>query len=159
MFGKSNPATLVTIPRLIGKYKQVRVTFIDTPFFKTAGETAVKHTDDQFGLFILDEIFSRQSILSKLKGLLKKTHHCRKCDADLMGLKAHRRKFMLKLKYKDLPEFQLEIQMPAIPCRKCGTANVVNEDSTQYVISGAIALAFKSLQDGKAAMTAKARKP
>jgi hypothetical protein len=159
MFGKSSPASLVTIPRLIGKYKQVRVTFIDTPFFKTEGEAAVKHTDDQFGLFILDEIFSRQSILSKLKGLLKKSHHCRKCDADLMGLKAHRRKFVLKLKYKNLPPFQVEIQMPAIPCRQCGTSNAINEDSTQYVISGAIAVAFKSLQDGTGAATAKAVKP
>lgn len=149
MFGKSKPASLITIPRLVGKYKQVRVTFIDTPFCKTADEPAMKHADDQFGLFILDEIFIRQSILSKLKGLLKKTHHCRKCDADLMGLKAHRRKFMLKIKYKELPAFHVEIQMPAIPCRKCGTSNAINEDSTQYVISGAIAVAFKSLQDGK----------
>jgi len=158
MFGKSKPASLVTIPRLVGKYKQVRVTFIDTPFFKTDGETAVKHADDQFGLFILDEIFTRQSILSKLKGLLKKTHHCRKCDADLMGLKAPRRKFMLKIKYKDLPAFQVEIQMPAIPCRKCGTSNAINEDSTQYVISGAIAVAFKSLQDGSGAASPKTAK-
>ena len=130
--------------KLIGRYKQVRVAFIGASFLSSEGAAKPKDLDDSFGLFVLDEVFRRQSILSKLKGLMRKTHHCRKCDADLMGLKAHRRRFALNIKYKALPEFQLEIEMPAIPCRKCGTSNAVNEQNTEFIISGAIAKAFES---------------
>src|SRR5262245_52367759 len=98
-------------------------------------------------MFILDEIFRRQSILSKLTGMLKKTHHCRKCDSDLMGLKAHRRRFALDISYKQLPPFKLEIEMPAIPCRSCGASNAVNEPATEDTISGAIAQAFLSMKN------------
>lgn len=132
--------------KLIGKYKQVRVAFVGASFLSRDGQAKPKEIDDSFGLFVLEEIFHRQSILSKLKGLLRKTHHCRKCDADLMGLKARRRIFSLKIKYKELPSFQLEIDMPAIPCRKCGTSNAINEQNTEFVISGAIAKAFESLK-------------
>src|SRR4030095_11340873 len=147
MTKNSRSESLVTIPKLVGKYKQVRVTFFGASFFKTEGAASPRFADDNFGLFVLDEIFSRQSILTKQKGLLKKTHHCRKCGADLMGLKAHRRRFALNIQYKQLPPFKLEIEMPAIPCRKCGTSNAVNEESTQFTIGGAIAMAFESLKD------------
>lgn len=147
MTDDSRSGSLVTIPKLVGKYKQVRVTFFGASFFKTDGTTSPKFADDNFGLFILDEIFSRQSILTKQKGLLRKTHHCRKCDTDLMGTKAHRRRFALNITYKQLPSLKLEIEMPAIPCRKCGTSNAVNEESTKFTISGAIAMAFESLKD------------
>src|SRR5215471_3486300 len=136
---------LIRVPKLVGKYKQVRVTFLGAYFFDRTVSRARQYADDGFGPFILDEVFRRQSILSKRKGLLKKNHHCRSCDADLMGLKAHRRKFSLSIQYKQIPPFKLEIEMPAIPCRKCGTSNAVNEDNTEQVISGAIALAFQSL--------------
>jgi len=131
-------------PELIGKYKQVRVSIASAPFLKPDG--AVRQIDEALGLFILDEIFHRQSILSKLKGLFRKTHHCRKCAVSLMGLKAHRRRFSLTIAYKDLPPFKLEIEMPAIPCRECGTSNAVNEEATEFVISGAIAKALESLK-------------
>lgn len=131
-------------PELIGKYKQVRVAIASAPFLKLDG--AARQIDDMLGLFILDEVFHRQSILSKLKGLFKKTHHCRACAASLMGLKAHRRRFSLTIAYKDLPPFKLEIEMPAIPCRECGTSNAVNEEATEFVISGAIAKALESLK-------------
>ena len=137
---RSTPAK--RIDKLVGKYKQVRVVFVGASFLTTKP----KDLDDSFGLFVLDEVFRRQSILSKLKGVLRKTHYCRKCDADLMGLKAHRRRFALDIKYKQLPSFQLEIEMPAIPCRKCGTSNAVNEQNTEFIISGAIAKAFESVK-------------
>ena len=146
MAGKTNPKTPKKKTRIIGKYKQVRVAFDGASFLMPEARAKVKHVDDALGLFILDEVFRRQSILSKLKGLLKKTHHCRNCGADLMGLKAHRRRFSLDMKYKELPPFQLEIEMPAIPCRKCGTSNAVNEESTEIIISGAIAKAFESVR-------------
>ena len=147
MPGESNSTTVMKIPKLVGKYKQVRVTFIGASFLKPDGAKQTKYADDSFGLFILDEIFRRQSILSKVKGLIRKAHHCRKCDADLMGLKAHRRKFSLSMSYKDKPPFKVEIEMPAIPCRKCGTSNAVNEETTEFIISGAIAKAFESLSN------------
>lgn len=145
MAGKSDAKTSKKKARIVGKYKQVRVVFTGASFLMPEGQIN-NRVDDALGLFILDEVFRRQSILSKLKGLLKKTHHCRKCDADLMGLKAHRRRFAIEIKYKDLPPFQLEIEMPAIPCRKCGASNAVNEDSTEFIISGAIAKAFESVK-------------
>lgn len=144
MAGKDRSTTQHKEPKLVGKYKQVRVTFIDAPFLKP--DAANRQVDDGFGLFILDEVFRRQSILSKLKGLLKKTHHCRKCEAGLMGLRAHRRRFTLDIAYKALPPFKLDIEMPAIPCRNCGTNNAVNEEATEFIISGAIAKAFESLK-------------
>jgi ribosomal protein L40E len=144
MAGKSNATALKKNRNLVGKYKQVRVVFVGASFLTPEAQAKAKGVDDAFGLFILDEVFRRQSILSKLKGLLKKTHHCRKCDADLMGLKAHRRKFSLDISYKELPPFKIEIEMPAIPCRKCGASNAVNEESTEFIISGAIAKAFES---------------
>jgi hypothetical protein len=146
MSEESKTPPMVTIPKLVGKYKQVRVTLVGASFFQSEGNPASKFADDNFGLYILDEIFSRQSILSKKKGLLRKTHHCRKCEADLMGLKARRRRFALNIIYKQLPPFKVEIEMPAIPCRRCGASNAVNEDNTEYIISGAIAMAFESLK-------------
>jgi len=146
MAGKSNTQDGKPNRKIIGKYKQVRVVFTGATFLLPENAAKTKNIDDSFGLFVLDEVFRRQSIMSKLKGLLKKTHYCRKCDADLMGLKAHRRKFSMKIKYKDLPEFQLEIEMPAIPCRGCGTSNAVNEQNTELIISGAIAQAFQSVK-------------
>jgi hypothetical protein len=140
--GKNKSTAQSKEPRLIGKYKQVRVSIVGPAFLKPDG--AIKYIDDAFGLFILDEVFRRQSILSKLKGLFKKTHHCRKCEASLMGLKAHRRRFSLDISYKELPPFKLEIEMPAIPCRECGTSNAVNEEATEFIISGAIAKALAS---------------
>ena len=128
--------------RLVGKYKEVRVAFVGASFL--TDETQSRYVNDQFGLFMLDEVFRRQSILSKLRGVIRKTHHCRQCDADLMGLKAHRRRFSLDISYKDLPPFKLEIEMPAIPCRQCGTSNAVNEQNTENIISGAIVEAFQS---------------
>ena len=148
MSEESKSTSLVTIPKLVGKYKQVRVTIVGASFFQAEGTPWSKFADDNFGLYILDEIFSRQSILSKTKGLLRKTHHCRKCEADLMGLKAHRRRFALNIRYKQMPPFKVEIEMAAIPCRKCGASNAVNEESTQYIISGAIAMAFENLKRG-----------
>jgi len=138
-------SALIRVPKLVGKYKQVRVTFIGAYFLDPSGAKDKRYADDGFGPFILEEVFRRQSILTKRKGILKKSHHCRSCDADLMGLKAHRRKFSLNIQYKQIPPFKLEIEMPGIPFRKCGTSNAVNEDTTEQVISGAIALAFESL--------------
>jgi hypothetical protein len=135
--------------KIVGRYKQVRVVFTGASFLLPEGQTKASGVDDSLGLFVLDEVFRRQSILSKLKGMLRKNHHCRKCDADLMGLKAHRRRFALDMKYKSLPAFQLEIEMPAIPCRNCGTSNAVNEESTEFIISGAIAKAFESARKEK----------
>ena len=146
MTEKSDSTALIKIPKLVGKYKQVRVTFVGASFFRRGGASGDKLADDQFGPFILDEIFRRQSILSKAKGILKKTHYCRKCEADLMGLTAHRRRFSLTMSYKELPPFKLEIEMPAIPCRKCGTSNAINEETTELIIAGAIAAAFESLK-------------
>jgi len=130
--------------RLVGRYKEVRVAFIGASFLTDEGETQARYVNDQFGLFMLDEVFRRQSIMSKLRGVIRKTHHCRECDADLMGLKAHRRRFSLDISYKDLPPFKLEIEMPAIPCRSCGTSNAVNEQNTENIISGAIVEAFQA---------------
>jgi hypothetical protein len=142
---KSSPA-----PRkdqnLVGKFKQVRVVFVGASFLLPKAEPRSQIVDDNFGIFILDELFRRQSILSKLRGVLKKTHHCRECDSDLMGLKAHRRRFSLEISYKKLPSFKLEIEMPAIPCRKCGANNAVNEQTTEYIVAGAIAEAFRSIK-------------
>jgi hypothetical protein len=137
--------TLVRVPKLVGKYKQVRVSFLGASFISPGNTRNARYQDDMFGPFILDEIFRRQSILSKLKGILKKNHHCRKCEADLMGLKARRRRFTLDIVYKDTPPFKIDIEMPAIPCSKCGTSNAVNEDNTEQIICGAIAKAFESL--------------
>jgi hypothetical protein len=136
----------IRVPKLVGKYKQVRVTFLGASFLRPAGSGDNRYADDGFGPFILDEVFRRQSILSKRKGILKKNHHCRGCDASLMGLKAHRRKFSLNIACKQVAPFKLEIEMPAIPCRACGTSNAVNEETTEQVISGAIATAFESLK-------------
>jgi len=136
---------LVKVPKLVGKYKEVRVTFLGASFLSPADTKQPRYQDDAFGPFILDEVFRRQSILSKRKGILKKNHHCRKCDADLMGLKARRRRFTLDIAYKDTPPFKIDIEMPAIPCRHCGTSNAVNEDNTEQIICGAIAKAFESL--------------
>jgi len=136
---------LIRVPKLVGKHKQVRVTLLGASFTRPSPADK-RYADDGFGPFILDEVFRRQSILSKRKGILKKNHHCRGCDASLMGLKAHRRKFSLNIAYKQLAPFKLEIEMPAIPCRTCGTSNAVNEDTTEQVISGAIAMAFESLK-------------
>jgi len=144
MSEKSTTA-LVKVPKLVGKYKEVRVTFLGASFLNPADTKQPRYQDDAFGPFILDEVFRRQSILSKRKGILKKNHHCRKCDADLMGLKARRRRFTLDLAYKNTPPFKIDIEMPAIPCRNCGTSNAVNEDNTEQIICGAIAKAFESL--------------
>ncbi|MGH9826217.1 MAG: hypothetical protein ACREDR_23550 [Blastocatellia bacterium] len=136
---------LIRVPRITGKYKEVRVTFLGAWFFKPDGSSKPTYADDMFGPFILDEIFRNQSILSKRKGLLKKTHHCRRCDVDLMGLKARKRRFTLNISYKRMPPFKLEIDMPAIPCGSCGASNAINEENTESIIAGAIALAFESL--------------
>ena len=144
MTKKSSSAISNKDHRLVGKYKEVRVAFVGASFLTDEGETQARYVNDQFGLFMLDEVFRRQSILSKLRGLIRKTHHCRQCDADLMGLKAHRRRFSLDISYKDLPPFKLEIEMPAIPCRTCGTSNAVNEQKTESIISGAIVEAFQA---------------
>ena len=138
--------SLVTIPKLVGNYKEVRVTFLGASFFKSNSGSSTRLADDGFAVTIMDEIFNRQSILSKRRGLLKKNHHCRKCDASLMGLKARRRRFTLSITYKQLPPFKVDIQMPAIPCPKCGTSNAVNEENTQQIITGAIAVAFDRLK-------------
>jgi hypothetical protein len=144
---KNSSPTPKKDPRLVGKYKEVRVAFVGASFL--TDETQARYVNDQFGLFMLDEVFRRQSILSKLRGVIRKTHHCRQCDADIMGLKAHRRRFSLDISYKDLPPFKLEIEMPAIPCRTCGTSNAVNEQNTENIISGAIVEAFQSRKKQK----------
>ena len=144
MTGKKRSATPKKDHRLVGKYKEVRVVFIGAAFLTDEGATQARYVNDQFGLFILDEVFRRQSILSKLRGVIRKTHHCRQCDSDLMGLKAHRRRFSLDISYKDLPPFKLEIEMPAIPCRQCGTSSAINEQNTENIVSGAIVEAFQS---------------
>ncbi|MEW6212564.1 MAG: hypothetical protein AB1631_29835 [Acidobacteriota bacterium] len=140
MTEKRRPKISNKTPKLVGKYKQVRVCFVGASFLFDHSAPGV---DEALGLFILDEVFRRQSILSTVKGLIRKVHHCRKCDADLMGLKAHGRRFSLDLTYKDLPTFRLEIEMPAIPCRRCGTSNAVNEENTEFIVSAAIAKAFQ----------------
>jgi len=141
--GKNKSTSPGKEPQLVGKYKQVRVSIVGASFLKSEGTT--RYRDEGLGLFILDEVFRRQSILSKRKGLLRKTHHCRKCKAGLMELKAHRRRFSLNIAYKEVPPFKLEIEMPAISCRECGTNNAVNEDATEFIISGAIAKALEPL--------------
>ena len=150
-------STLIRVPKLVGKHKQVRVTLLGASFMRP-GLADKRYADDGFGPFILDEIFRRQSILSKRKGILKKNHHCRGCEASLMGLKARRRKFSINIVYKQIPPFKLEIEMPAIPCRACGTSNAVNEDNTEQIISGAIALAFDSLKSTLPRMSTNAHK-
>jgi hypothetical protein len=141
--------SLITVPRLAAKYKEVRVTLFGLSCFRAEGESTLKFPDEDFGLFVLNEVFDRQSILSKRKGVLRKAHHCRKCEADLMGLKAHRRRFALTMKYKQWAPFKLEIEMPAFSCPKCATNNAVNEEGTQHVIGLAIAKAFESLRARK----------
>jgi ribosomal protein L34E len=139
-------ATMITIPRLSGKYKQVRITFLGVPSLRTEGRASQRFPDENFGIYVLDELFTRQSILSKRRGVLRKTHHCRKCDASLMGLKAHRRRFALTMKYKQTAPFKVEIEMPAMTCPECATNNAVNDEGTQHVVGLAIAKAFESLK-------------
>jgi len=146
VFRKSEAQELIVVPKLVGRYKQVRVSFIGASFNKPSAHTQA-YADDQFAPHILEELFKKLSILSKRKGLITKTHYCRNCDADLMGLKAHRRRFSLPIAYQNMPPFKLEIEMPAIPCRKCGTSNAINEPATEETICGAIAKAFASLKD------------
>ena|SRR5215471_19382841 len=141
-----NSVTLVTIPRLAGKYKEVRIMFLGVPLLKNEGRSVSRFLDENFGLYVLDEVFTRQSILSKRKGVLRKTHCCRKCDASLMGLKAHRRRFALTMRYKETPPFKVEIEMPAMTCPSCATNNAVNDEGTQHVVGLAIAKAFESLK-------------
>ncbi|HKA20858.1 MAG TPA: hypothetical protein VKN18_21435 [Blastocatellia bacterium] len=137
---------MVTVPRLAGKYREVRITFLGVPLLGNEGRTAPRFPDENFGMYVLDEIFSRQSILSKRKGVLRKTHCCRKCDASLMGLKAHRRRFALTMTYKQTAPFKVEIEMPAMTCPACATNNAVNDEGTQHVVGLAIAKAFESLK-------------
>jgi|SRR5262249_54318352 len=141
-----NAARMVTVPRLAGKYKEVRITFLGVPLLSTEGRPASRFPDENFGMYVLDEIFTRQSILSKRKGVLRKTHCCRKCDASLMGLKAHRRRFALTIQYKQMAPFKAEIEMPAITCPECATNNAMNDEGTQHVVGLAIAKAFESLK-------------
>jgi len=142
-------AAMITVPRLAGKYKEVRITFLGVPLLKNEGRPATRFPDENFGIFVLDEVFTRQSILSKRKGVLRKTHCCRKCDASLMGLRAHRRRFSLTMKYKQTPPFKVEIEMPAMTCPACATNNAVNDEGTQHVVGLAIAKAFESLKARK----------
>ncbi|MEW6212562.1 MAG: hypothetical protein AB1631_29825 [Acidobacteriota bacterium] len=146
MTGKRRPKISNKAPKLVRKYKQVRVTFVGASFITREQTAPAGDVNEALGLFILDRVFRHQSILSRVKGLLKKTRYCRKCDSDLMGLKARGRKFSLDISYKQLPPFKLEIEMPAIPCPKCGTNNAVNEENTEFIISGAIEKAFESLR-------------
>lgn len=141
---KSAPK-MITVPRLAGKYKEVRITFLGVPLLR-GGSPATRFPDENFGLYVLDEIFTRQSILSKRKGVLRKTHCCRKCAASLMGLKAHRRRFAMTMKYKQTLPFKVEIEMPAMTCPTCATNNAVNDEGTQHVVGLAIAKAFESLK-------------
>lgn len=138
-------AEYVIVPRLVGRFQEVRVTFINAPFLKPAADRA-RYADDGFGPFIIEEVFHRQSILTKLKGVLSKKHLCRKCGADLTGKRTHRRRLALDMRYKQLPAFKVELEMPAITCRECVTNNAVNDKNTEYVVSGAIAEAFKNLK-------------
>ena len=146
MSRERSSTSVITIPRLAAKYKEVRVTLLGLSCLKRDGDATLRFIDEDFGLFVLNEVFERQSILTKRKGVLRKTHNCRKCEADLMGLKAHRRRFALTMKYKQLAPFKLEIEMPAMSCPKCATSNAVNEEGTQHVIGLAIAKAFESLK-------------
>ena len=84
MAEKSNSKAPNRKSKIVGKYKQVRVVFVGASFLNPEGQVKDKRVDDALGLFILDEVFRRQSILSKLKGLLRKTHHCRKCEAVIL---------------------------------------------------------------------------
>jgi hypothetical protein len=131
---KNQAGDLITIPRLTGKYQEVRVTFIGASFLPS-GEN--QYADDDFGQFIIDEIFRRQSILTKYKGVLRK---------ELTGEKTHRRRFFLDVAYKQLPPFKIEMEMPGITCRRCATNNAINDQNTEYVVCGAIAKAFESLK-------------
>jgi len=139
---------MVTVPRLAGKYREVRITFLGVPLLRNDGAPS-RFPDENFGMYVLDEIFTRQSILSKRKGVLRKTHCCRNCDASLMGLKAHRRRFSLTMKYRQTAAFKVEIEMPAMTCPACATNNAVNDEGTQHVVGLAIAKAFESLKARK----------
>ena len=143
-----NASRMITVPRLAGKYREVRITFLGVPILRSDGP-ASRFPDENFGIYVLDEIFTRQSILSKRKGVLRKTHCCRKCNASLMGLKAHRRRFALTMKYKQTVPFKVEIEMPAMTCPTCATNNAVNDEGTQHVVGLAIAKAFESLKARK----------
>jgi len=146
MPGRNTSPEFILIPKLVGKYEQVRVTFVGASFIKPSGSQRA-YADDQFAPFILEEIFKRQSILSKVKGIISKRHLCRTCDADLMGLKTRRRRFSLTIEYKQMAPFRLEIEMPAVPCSSCGTSNAINDAGTEEAICGAIAKAFVLLKD------------
>ena len=146
MFKKNRPYDLITIPRLVGKYDKVRVTFLGASFLRPKDPEKPVYAEDDFVSTLLDEVFRRQSILSKTRGIVSKSHHCRHCDANLMGLKAHRRRFALSIRFKEMPEFRLELEMPAIPCRNCGSNNAINEGNTEAAVCGAIAKAFGSLK-------------
>jgi hypothetical protein len=146
MFKKTRSADLVTVPKLVGRFDKVRVTFLGATFLKPNDPQKPVYAEDDFVSKLLDEVFHKQSILSKVKGLVSKSHYCRGCEANLMGLKAHRRRFALMIAYKDLPEFKLELEMPAIPCRSCGTNNAINDGGTEGAVCGAIAKAFGSLK-------------
>jgi hypothetical protein len=134
------------VPKLVGRYGEVRVTFVNASFLKPEGEDQARYADDGFGPFLIEEIFNRQSILTRLKGVLSKRHLCRKCGADLTGKKTHRRRLAIEMKYKKLPAFRVELEMPAITCRECATNNAVNDKNTEYIVTGAIAEALKNLK-------------
>jgi len=140
---------MIAVPHLAGKYREVRITFLGVPLVRNEGRSVSRFPDENFGMYVLDEIFTRQTILSKRKGVLRKTHCCRKCDASLMGLKAHRRRFSLTMKYKQTAAFKVEIEMPAMTCPACATNNAVNDEGTQHVVGLAIAKAFESLKARK----------
>ena len=56
---EGNPISLVTIPKLVGKYKEVSVTFLGASFFKSNSGASTRLADDSFAITILDEIFNR----------------------------------------------------------------------------------------------------
>ena len=72
---KKSSSTPKKDPRVVGKYKEVRVAFVGAAFLTEEGDTHARYVNDQFGMFMLDEVFRRQSILSRLRGVIRKTHH------------------------------------------------------------------------------------
>lgn len=140
----NNASEIITIPEIRGEYGQARVAFINAPFQRSRSKHLLSYPDADFGPMLLDEIFHKQRFFTKLKGVFKKTHHCRKCAAHLDTSQPERQMFEVAITHNPFPTFVLRIEVPAARCPLCSAPNALRPKEVEHDISEALIMAFES---------------
>lgn len=141
---KNSTKELVSIPFMSGTNNSISVFFYNATFIRI-NNSSLKYPDQDFGAWIIEEIYEKRKIFTESVGYFRKKQRCPQCKTEInfLGIKTH--EVIIETGYKDLPPMTIKVLLPSVICLKCEIiCGVETKGSSPYFLNEAILDLFET---------------